>query len=182
MRPSLAEINLLDLDKEGVGRSNLGKSVKQAVFPTLEKNAAGVHPPESGRTDIHPSVISVAEKRHGSDIAGWPVQVLTPEMVNALTIVIVYCDPKLIPDFVLEQAFDVLLAPIQDPFGNLESKLENTATQIAFFNWLLYVTLTSRFDEIGTHRDENGYVIPRYLVQFEPKNIEPEYSFDGFTA
>jgi len=175
---------VLDLDLEGVGRCNLAKSGQTTEgLPGFMFTAAGVNHPDSGRTDIHPAVIDVAKRRHGNDIAGWPVQRIEPEMVDKDTIVLMLCSPDLVPDFVLSQAKDVFLFPIADPFGvDIEQKLEVTTSQIAWMNWLLSLVLTTRSDEVGNSRDERGWIIPRYLVQFEPKNIEPEYSYDGWMS
>lgn len=117
MSPCSKEINILVVDEEGVGRNNLGKAVLMKKLPDIPINSAGIHKPESGRTDIHPSVIEVAKNRYGVDISDWPVQLLSPEMINNQTLVLVLCNPELVPDYVLENAYDVLLAPIEDPFG-----------------------------------------------------------------
>lgn len=104
-------------------------------------------------------------------------------MVNDRSIVVCLCEPEFIPHFVVVQAFDVPLAPLADPFGNdIENKLDITATQIAYFSWLLEYILTNKFEKLNTHRDTSGHVIPRYLTQFEPRDIEPEYSFDNYFA
>lgn len=174
---------VLIVDKQGVGRSNLAKSALGSELPGMEITAVGVNHPDSRRTNIHPAVVTVAKNRHGNDISDWPVQRLRPEDVDSNTLVVVFCNPNLIPYFVLQQALDVLLAPIEDPFGDdIAQKLEVTATQIAYYTWLLALAIHRRFDEIGTSRNDSGEVIPRYLTQFEPKNIEPEYSYDGFFA
>lgn len=184
----LKHANLLVFDKEGVGRGNLLtaailKSELLAKHPNLSVTSVGLHKPQSGRTTIHEDVISVAHNRLGVDISGWPITLVRPDHVNARTISIGLCEPEYIPPFILEKSFEVLLHPITDPFGrDLRTKIETTVSQIAFIEWLLYVTLTRRFIDLGNSRDEKNLVIPRYLTQFEPKKIEEKYSFDGWSA
>lgn len=163
-------IKKLWLDAEGVGRSNLGKSIGGG-------DSAGVNRPQSGRADIHPKVIELAKRRYGVDISTWPVQQLRPEQVDENTVVIALLgDVSQIPDFVFLHALDVFLAPIEDPFEDLDSMLEHTVSQIAWIEWLLSFVLTQRLEEVGTNRDATGKVIPRNLGSFEPINGEPEYS------
>lgn len=184
----LSQVNLLAFDREGVGRGNLlkvalinSKLIQQ--FPNIVVNSVGLYKPESGRTTIHEDVIAIAKKRMGTEVSGWPVTLITPNHVNSRTIAVGLCEPEYIPPFMLEQAFDVLLSPITDPFGaDLKTKIETTVSQIAFIDWLLYITLTRRFSDLGTSRDEHGIVIPRHLTQFEPRGIEREYSLDGWPS
>jgi protein-tyrosine-phosphatase len=176
MAQSLAEIDLLFLDREGVGRANIAKAMVTQSLPGITVNSAGVLEPDSKRKDMHPEITSLVQRRLNIDISDWKVQLLKPEMISAATVVLVLCDPGLLPDYVTKQALDVLLAPIHDPFENFESKLENTATTIALINWLLCLTLKQKPAEIGTNRDNRGMVIPRHLTVFEPPGIDPEYS------
>lgn len=176
------KINIVIVDEEGVGRSRIGQALVQKQLPNISINGVGVRRPDSGRTTMHPLVVQTVSARCGADISNEPVTLLTPEMVTAETIVLVLNDHKNLPGWVTQQALAVLLAPIADPFPKLENELENAASRISFHAWLLMYVLTNKFEELDTKKDSSGNVKPRYLVEFEPRTIEPEYSYDNFHA
>lgn len=164
-------------DDEGAGRCHLGKyAVQRSLQEKLPKVtflAAGLRKPDSGRVTIHPLPANTIKYRHGLDVLNDPVHLLVPEDVNGLTIALGLTST--VPHaFLLENAFDVLIAPAQDPFHDLANELEPIATEIGLIAWLFEWVLLRKFNELGTKRDESGIVKPRRLVTFQPM-VEPEY-------
>ena len=175
---------ILVYDDEGVGRSQIGRVMIQDRLPNIPIFAVGLKEPRSGRTTMHPSVIRIIHERYGVDISKEKVTLLKPEMVTKDTIVVGLTD-TIAPNFLREKALDIFLAPIDDPASDLEHLLDVIATRTYYVAWLFDLVLSKRFEQIGIKRDERGFVLPRYLSDFEPSNIETKYrrghfGYEGF--
>ena len=173
---SIENINLVFIDEEGVGRSKIAAAMAINSFPGMSITGVGVRAPDSGRTKPHPAVVNTVGYRTQINIENEEVRLLEPGMITKETIGVVLNDPKHLPDFAVQQALDILLAPIADPFPKLDTSLELAATQIALYIWLLQFVLTNKIDEIGINRDETDNVVPRFLSSFQLSNEEAEYS------
>lgn len=170
---------------EGIGRSVLTHAALLALgmardYPEIEFAHAGLGPPKSGRKCMHPEVISVSSRRFNVDIREWLWYLLHPDMVDDSTLVVGLTDQP-IPD-IARKGRGFLHANIFDPAGdNLTNALEVTASQVFNIAWIIGRALATRADEIGVERDASGLVRPQYLMQFQPRGIDPEYELSGFT-
>ncbi len=164
-------------DDEGAGRCHIGKyAVKEqleAILPNALFIAAGLRHPDSGRKIIHPSPAQSIYSRHGIDVSRDTVHLLSQEDINNGTICLGLTSTPA-PDFLLEKAFDVLIAPAPDPFHDLTNQLEPIATQIGLIAWLFEWVLINKFNELGKEKEVNGLVRPRGLVTFQPL-VEAKY-------
>ena len=160
---TINNINIVVIDEEGVGRSKIGQAMIKSYFPNMTIVGAGVREPDSKRTDMHPDVVKLIQQRCLIDISQDIVVLLKPDMKTKNTIALVLNDQEHLPEYVTEQAFDVFIAPVEDPGNDIENKLEIAADCINEFVSMLIHFLTYRFNEIGTQRMVNGNVIPRLL-------------------
>lgn len=194
------QVQYVALDDQGAGRCGIGEATlghflgqKETDSPELEfpdetnlnlfSNIirAGIRPPDSGRTDLHPLVTDLIKQRLGIEFLDKKIHLLQAADINASTIVLVLAtDLSTVPEYVFSQAFDVLHAPIVDPFPNLENDLDSAAAQIYFYALLLANVVETRFAELGISRDKNGIVIPRRLLDFHPIEWEQEFFADIF--
>jgi len=190
------QLRYVALDDQGAGRCGIGEaalghflgekntdSPPSLVSPNLYSNIirAGVRPPESGRADLHLLVTDLIRNRLGIEFIDKKIHLLQEADISANTIVLVLTtELNSIPDYVLQQAYDVLHAPIMDPFPNLENDLGSVATQIYFYALLLSYVVENHFEELGVSRDENGKILPRALLGFHPKEWEQEFFADVF--
>ncbi|MFZ5438029.1 MAG: hypothetical protein ACOZAK_03170 [Patescibacteria group bacterium] len=194
------QLQYVALDDQGAGRCGIGEATlgsflgktgqDETTTPETEKTSqnlfanimrAGINPPDSGRTELHPLVTDLIKKQFGIEFADKKIHLLRPDDVTGKSLVMVLStDLDSVPAYVLTQAFDVLHAPIRDPFPNLEQDLGSAAAQIYFYAFLLAYVVENRFEELGTSRDEQGRIIPRNLLNFHPAEWEKEFFADIF--
>ncbi|MCC6711266.1 MAG: hypothetical protein IT416_02845 [Candidatus Pacebacteria bacterium] len=183
------------LDDQGAGRCGIGEAAlgefvgKENIDTTLPEKTnlsptslyqnimrAGIRPPDSGRSDLHPLVTDLIKAQFGIEFLDKKIHLLQQADINTNTIVMVLStDLNSVPEYVFKQAYDVLHAPIIDPFPNLENDLVPAARQIYFYALLLGYIVETRFEELGISRDKDGRVIPRNLKTFYPENWEKHY-------
>lgn len=178
------------LDNQGAGRCGIGEvalgvalNKRLAANNNLENGIirAGISLPDSGRTDLHPLVTDLIKRRFNIELIDKKIHLLQEADISPNTIVLVLAtDLKSVPSYVFKQAFDVLHAPVRDPFPNLENDLGPAATQIYFYALILSHVVESRFQELGISRNESGEVIPRNLITFNPDNWENEFNYEMF--
>lgn len=158
---TLNDINILVVDEEGVGRNKIGQIMIKNELPKTIVIGAGVREPDSKRKDIHQEVINLLKRRCGIDVSQDKVKLLKPDMVNNKTLVLVLNDPEHLPAYVKEKAFDILLAPVEDPGNDIKIKLEIAADYIESYISLLVNILNNSFNKVGVSKDFKGNIIPR---------------------
>ncbi len=168
----LSNLKIVVFCGEGVGRSQIASEMIKKKFPNIPIDRGGLNHPKSGRTTMHPQVVSLIKDRTGADISDRNVQKLSKEMVDENTLAIGFINfENEVPNFLTKTAFDVLLSYIGDPGDDVDNMLSRLSSKIAYYVWLTEFVINNKFEELGNNRDEDGNVIPRNLNSFLPKEL-----------
>ena len=140
-------------------------------------DSAGVRAPDSGRTDLHQSVIEIIHLRTKIDASDWEVQLLAQEMVTTATIVVFVGISEELPDYVFETAFAVINAELADPFHDLENKLQNITTKLALIVITVLGAVARDHTQIPVHT-KVGTLDRRGINELVPYYADPNYRLE----
>jgi protein-tyrosine-phosphatase len=174
---------LLFICSSNVGRSQMAEGIFRNLYPDIEVASAGIGDISAIYPDgPHPAVVAEMAK-HGIDIASQKVKQITPEMVTPDTDVVVFCNHRLLPDYVLENARSVIAIDITDP-GN-DQNLCPLETMLPYTYKEIYKLINEELRDILQKISDSGhkskividpYIVFPYLVDLPttfPRLIQP---------
>jgi protein-tyrosine-phosphatase len=121
--------HILFLCKANLGRSQIAEGLARKKFPEILVNSAGIYDFSETNDSPHPTVINEM-RDHGIDISTHEVKQVNENMITPQTDVVVLCEPKFIPSYIIEKARTVIAIEIPDPsepvFWGKQFSLEET--------------------------------------------------------
>lgn len=110
--------DMLFVCEANLGRSQIAQGIFENATGIKARSAGAAALPERHGNKPHPAVVAEMAA-HGIDISNYTVDQLSIDMVTGDTDLIVFCDPKLIPQEIVEKARSVISIPLIDPHGKV---------------------------------------------------------------